>query len=136
MSTLITHKYKIIILTALLAIGIISLRNICDVVVTVEYNEEQCSNKYPLYIKIINNSWKVVERVEWKIKAQREGHSDDMTEGAIGNLWSKPYSDKILKPGETWSTCENVEFNRKYNWVDGSADRIVYSIKDKVVNFK
>ena len=78
-----------------------------SVSITVSYAPASCGENLPLHFKITNRSKKVVNKVKWDITATRKGYSSNIIQYG-GYL---PYSsDKMLKPGESYSGCYGVPF--------------------------
>jgi hypothetical protein len=57
------------------------------------------SPNYPLFIGIINNSSKALDKVSFSLKATRKGHSTNLAD------YETYTDDKIRKPGEGWGNC-------------------------------
>jgi hypothetical protein len=63
--------------------------------------QDKCDDPFPLFVAIVNNSRRTVERVTFWPVAKRPGHSTDLVEYS-----ARDYStDKILKPGEGYAQC-------------------------------
>jgi hypothetical protein len=99
------------------------------VVVTVSYNESTCSKEYPLAIFIQNGSNKTISKVWWDINVYRSGYSTDIS--GYSNDYS---SDKILKPGESWSACYIVPTTLDKE--NNDLSKFEYKISDKHASFE
>lgn len=97
--------------------------------VTVLYNVATCNYYSPLFITIINNSNKTITKVSWDVNTYVPGYSTDISG------WPNNYSsDKILKPGESWSSCYTLPSNlNNKNHDPGS---LKYGISNKYVQFQ
>ena len=71
-----------------------------SVAVSVVYSLSSCNHSYPLLIGIRNNSSKTVKKVEWWIEVYIPGHSTN-----IAGVYNNYSCDKILKPGEVFTSC-------------------------------
>jgi len=68
--------------------------------VELSFNTSVCSEKYPLFVKITNNSRKTIDKVTWYLNIYVPGYSTDLSG------YNDNYScDKILKPGEVYTLC-------------------------------
>ncbi len=94
-----------------------------QVVVTVVYDEEKCSRDYPLAVFIRNTSNKTVTKVEWHLNAYRPGFSSNLAG------YESYSSDKILKPGESWSVCYRLPEDLLKKGLDLS--KLKYTIEGK-----
>jgi len=54
---------------------------------------------YPLFVGIINNSSKTLDKVTFSLKATRKGYSTDLA------TYASYTDDRIRKPGEGWGGC-------------------------------
>jgi hypothetical protein len=96
-----------------------------QVLVTVVYDEEKCSKDYPLAVSIHNKSNKTVTRVEWDFNAYRSGFSTNLAG------YQKYSSDRILRPGESWSVCYRLPQELLKKGLDFS--KLQYTIEFKSV---
>jgi hypothetical protein len=100
------------------------------VTISITHSLEKCKEPYPLVISILNESSRVVSKVEWDIVVKKPGFSSDLTEEFSYREYSQ---DRILKPGEGWGICARVpKLNREikdYSVLD-------YSIENKYVLFQ
>jgi len=54
--------------------------------------------EHPVAVQVINNSSKTIEKVFFVLSAKQPGYSDNVA-------WAESSNDKILKPGEAWTSC-------------------------------
>ena len=94
-----------------------------QVAVTVVYDESKCSKDYPLAVNIHNTSSKTVTKVEWHFNAYRPGFSSNLAG------YQSYSSDRILKPGESWSVCYRLPEDLTKQSLDPS--KLQYTIEGK-----
>lgn len=73
------------------------------------FDSEKCTKEYPLFIGVVNNSKKTVDKVTIYVKVTKKGYSTQLN-------YDTSYSiDKILAPSEGWGGCVTVLDNH-YDW--------------------
>lgn len=100
-----------------------------SVSVTISYSVALCNHGYPLSVTVKNNSHKTITKVSWDVNIYISGYSTDISG------WPNNYSsDKILRPGESWSSCYKLPSNLNAKNHDPSS--LKYEISNKYVHFQ
>lgn len=73
------------------------------------FDSEKCTKESPLFIGVVNNSKKTVDKVTIYVKVTKAGHSTQLN-------YDTSYSiDRILAPSEGWGGCVAVLDNH-FDW--------------------
>jgi hypothetical protein len=97
------------------------------VIVSVAYDPNICSLKTPLLVNIRNNSSKTITKVWWNVDIFVAGYSTNIS--GFDNSYS---SDKILKPGEGWTSCYQLPSSLKVG--NQPLNSLRYTISNQWVN--
>lgn len=75
------------------------------ITISIKYDVKHCSEEYPLFVHITNNSNKVIHEISWSFAVYKPGFSND-----IINKNQSVHSDiyKILRPREQYNLCKKV----------------------------
>ena len=100
-----------------------------SITISISYNSNSCNIDNPLLVTIQNNSFKIVKKVNWTLNIYVPGHSTNVS--GYDNKYS---TDKILKPGEAWTSCYKLPST--LNVKDYDYRSLQYEISGKYVNFQ
>ncbi len=76
--------------------------------VEIAYDEQRCSEEFPLYVTVSNLSGRTVDKVTWNVAAKRPSFSDNLAVYSYQTIseYDSPFSsDKILQTNETYVLC-------------------------------
>lgn len=104
-----------------------------SVKISIIYSDGICNKKFPIYVKINNNSKKIVNKISWNIGAYKPGYSNNVVNYSYSSEYDTPYSsDKILKPNQQFAACYKVpKLSGKF-----SPKKLNWSAVRKNINFK
>jgi hypothetical protein len=114
-------KWSLVLIIGLIALGILlyGLGNFYDwysfgrhkdkIEVVAFFDATKCDKEYPLFIGVVNNSSKTLEKVSFYVKVTKKGYSTQLN-------YNQSYtSDKILAPAEGSGGCVQV-VDDHYDW--------------------
>jgi hypothetical protein len=99
------------------------------IIVSVAYNPHTCSINTPLLVNVKYNSSKTITKVWWEVDIFIPGHSTNIA--GFDNRYS---TDKILMPGEAWTSCYQLPTSLKVGNQDLASFQ--YVISHKWVDFE
>lgn len=96
---------------------------------TVRYDLDECPEDFPLFVKILNNSDRTINSVDFDIRITRKGYSKNLAE------WGDYGSDKIIEPGSGWESCWKYKLQAEYERYN-NPDNLNFTIGYKYIYFQ
>jgi len=95
----------------------------------VQYNIENCSEEFPLFVVIENNSSRIVNSIDFDITVRRKGYSKDLSG------WLDYETDKIIEPGKIYGICWKYNLRSEFKQYN-NPDNLEFEIGYKYVRFQ